>query len=177
MTDDPGSTIPDIAVSLHDAAWLGACPDIENRASAAISAVVQHLGIDGPLEISLVFTDDAEQRALNRDYRGKDRPTNVLSFPNMNGQGPTEAGQPRLLGDVVLARETVMREAREQGKSASDHVTHLLVHGALHLLGYDHEETEEAAAMEALERTILAGLDVADPYAGEAVTAEGAVHG
>lgn len=165
MNDDPGSRSLEIAVSLHDTAWLDACADLESRARAAVAAVLSHLAVDEPLEISLVFTDDAEQRALNRDWRGKDRPTNVLSFPNMDDGGPAPAGLPRLLGDVVLARETVAREAREQGKTLADHMVHLLVHGTLHLLGYDHEEAGDAAEMEALERAVLGGLGVADPYA------------
>lgn len=165
MNDDPESTSLEIAVSLHDTAWLDACADLEHRARAAVTAVLQHLAIREPLEISLVFTDDAEQRVLNRDWRGKDRSTNVLSFPNMDDDGPAVPGLPRLLGDVVLARETVTREAREQGKTLTDHTTHLLVHGTLHLLGYDHEAAEEAAEMEALERVVLERLGVADPYA------------
>jgi probable rRNA maturation factor len=177
MSDEPGSTHLDIAVSLHDAAWLGACPDLERRTRAAVRSVLQHLDVEGPLEISLVFTDDAEQHALNRDYRRKDRPTNVLSFPNMEEPGPAEAGLPRLIGDVVLARETIVREALEQDKSTADHTTHLLVHGTLHLFGYEHEEAAEAAEMEALERTILAGLGIADPYAGGRMAAEGATDG
>lgn len=175
MSDGSGiSTDLEIAVSLHDAAWLEACADLEAQAEAAVTAVLRHLKIAGePLEISLVFTDDAEQRSLNRDYRMKDRPTNVLSFPSMddggmNDRGPAAAGQPRLLGDVVLARETVAREARAQGKSMAAHTTHLLVHGTLHLLGYDHQEPAEASEMEALETAILAGLGIADPYACEA---------
>ncbi len=179
MSDDPGSSSLEIAVSLHDTAWPDALADLEDRARAAVSAALSHAagaGIDlggGPLEISLVFTDDAEQRALNRDYRHKDSATNVLSFPNMDepdGTGETPAGQPRLLGDVVLARETVVREADEQGKSLAAHTTHLLVHGVLHLLGFDHLEAEEAAEMEALERAALADLGIADPY--ETATAE-----
>ena len=179
MSDEPGSTSLEIAVSLHDAAWLDALADLEERARAAVSAALTQacaepagLGIPivgVPLEVSLVFTDDAEQRVLNRDYRHKDSATNVLSFPNMDDD-LVPAGEPRLLGDVVLARETVAREAAEQGKSLADHTTHLLVHGVLHLLGHDHQDAEEAAAMEALERRILAGLGIADPY--ETATAE-----
>ncbi|WP_340116463.1 rRNA maturation RNase YbeY [Pelagibius sp. 7325] len=173
MSDEPGSSNLEIAVSLHDAAWLDALADLEERARAAVSAALTQaaaqsagLGVPiagGPLEVSLVFTDDAEQRVLNRDYRHKDSTTNVLSFPNMDDD-LVPAGEPRLLGDVVLARETVAREAAEQGKSLADHTTHLLVHGVLHLLGHDHQDTEEAAVMEALERHILAGLGIADPY-------------
>ena len=122
----------------------------------------------GPLEVSVVFTDDAEQRGLNRDYRHKDSATNVLSFPNMDDEpGPGPADLPRLLGDVVLARETVAREAAEQGKTLADHTAHLLVHGVLHLAGFDHQDDEEAAEMEALERRVLGELGIADPYAPE----------
>lgn len=180
MNEEPGSSSLEIAVSLHDAAWLDALADLEQRARAAVSAALlqaraEGAGLgpeadEGPLEISLVFTDDAEQRVLNRNYRQKDSATNVLSFPNMDDDlASVPAGQPRLLGDVVLARETVMREAAEQGKPLADHTTHLLVHGVLHLLGYDHQDAGEAAEMEALERRILAGLGIADPY--EAVPA------
>ncbi|GAB4376512.1 MAG: hypothetical protein Kow00114_40220 [Kiloniellaceae bacterium] len=178
----------EIAVSLHDAAWLDACADLEEQARAAASAALVQVRAEGaaaaagPLEVSLVFTDDAEQRVLNRDYRLKDSATNVLSFPNMDDPdmaAAVPAGQPRLLGDVVLARETVLREAAEQGKSLADHMTHLVVHGVLHLAGYDHQDAAEAAAMEALERRILAGLGVADPYeaAPAALGAAEAGHG
>ena len=101
-------------------------------------------------------------RRLNRDYRGKDKPTNVLSFPRrrlLAGRlGP-------LLGDIVLAAETVAREAEDEGLALDDHLTHLIVHGFLHLLGYDHEDEAEAAVMEGLETAILGGLGIADPYA------------
>ncbi len=170
MSDEPGSSSLEIAVSLHDAAWLEVLDDLEARAQRAVRAALKSAAGgtagEGPLEISLVFTDDAEQRALNRDYRHKDSATNVLSFPNMDDSTPPPAaGLPRLLGDVVLARETVIREAQAQGKSVADHATHLLVHGVLHLLGYDHQSPAEAEEMEALERQILAALDIADPYA------------
>ncbi|WP_193366683.1 rRNA maturation RNase YbeY [Pelagibius marinus] len=170
MSDEPGSSSLEVAVSVPDTAWLDAVDDLEARAQAAVRTALKladpALLEAGPLEISLVFTDDAEQRTLNRDWRDKDRPTNVLSFPNMDEPGdPHPEGLPRLLGDVVLARETVLREAGEQGKTPADHTTHLLVHGLLHLLGHDHEEACEAEAMEALEREILGALGIADPYA------------
>ena len=168
MNDDPGSTRFEIAVSLHDTAWTEGFADLETQARAAVRATLERLDIGGPLEVSLVFTDDAEQRALNRDYRHKDSATNVLSFPNMADDAPLAAGLPRLLGDVVLARETVEREARDQGKRPADHAIHLLVHGTLHLLGYDHQEADAAAEMEALETEILKGLGIADPYAAPA---------
>jgi probable rRNA maturation factor len=168
----------EIAVSVHDAAWLDALGDLEQQARHAVSAALRHLDVGtAPLEISVVFTDDAEQRGLNRDYRHKDSATNVLSFPNMDDADmAAPEGMPRLLGDVVLARETVAREAGEQGKSFADHTVHLLVHGTLHLLGFDHLEADEAAEMEALETEILAGLGIADPYAGDVAAAE-AQHG
>ena len=97
-------------------------------------------------------------------YRGIDRPTNVLSFPGDGELSQVEA-PPALLGDVVMARDVVRREAREQAKSMADHVSHLTVHGVLHLLGYDHEDDGDADVMETAEREILAGLGIADPYA------------
>jgi probable rRNA maturation factor len=177
MTDDPESMDDTIAVILHDAAWQDDCADLEARARAAVATTLRHLNIDHPLEVSLLLTDDAEQRVLNRQWRGKDKPTNVLSFPNMDDDTWQAApGRPQLLGDVVLARETVTREAAEQGKPFAHHALHLVVHGTLHLLGYDHEGAAEAAEMEGLERAILARLGIADPYAGETPLAE-AGHG
>lgn len=115
-------------------------------------------GVD---EVSLLLTDDAHQRDLNSQWRGIDSPTNVLSFPD--GSPLPDGG--RLLGDVVLALDTCRREAREQGKSLADHTAHMVVHGVLHLLGFDHEEAEEAAVMESLEVRLLAAMGIADPYA------------
>lgn len=115
-------------------------------------------------QISLVVVDEAEGRALNRDYRGKDYATNVLSFA-LN-EGDTVAGMP-LFGDLVFCSPVVAREAAEQGKSLEAHYAHLAVHGMLHLQGLDHEEDDEAEAMEALETVILGKLGYADPYAAE----------
>jgi probable rRNA maturation factor len=117
--------------------------------------------VTGAAEISIVLTDDAEQRELNRDWRGKDAPTNVLSFPQIEPFAPVIG----ILGDIVLAHETLAREAAEQDKPLADHFTHLVVHGFLHILGYDHLSEEEALVMEGLETQILAGLGIADPYA------------
>lgn len=173
----------EIAVLLQDAAWGEQLEDIEGLAERALRAAWNRLGAARPAataaEVSLVFTDDAAVAELNRAYRGCAGPTNVLSFPNMEDEdplaaGPADAGsgdtdpgtaRPRLLGDVILARQTVLREAGEQGKRVSDHIQHLLVHGFLHLLGHDHENAAEAERMEALERKILGDLGVADPYA------------
>ncbi len=114
-------------------------------------------------EVSVVLADDALVRRLNRQWRRIDSATNVLSFPSLDMELPPKA--PFLLGDVVVAFETVNREAQEQGKDLSDHLRHLVVHGILHLLGYDHEEPNAAEQMEALETRVLARLGVADPYA------------
>jgi probable rRNA maturation factor len=110
----------------------------------------------GRRSLTVALADDRRVRALNTRDRGKDKPTNVLSYPS---------GERAFLGDVLLARQTVWREARAQHKTPADHVTHLVVHGTLHLLGYDHETgAAEAERMEALERRILARLGIADPY-------------
>lgn len=115
-------------------------------------------------ELCLRVVDAAEMQVLNRDYRGKDRPTNVLSFPADKPIGlPADADV--ALGDVVVCAEVVATEAAAQGKSAADHWAHLIVHGTLHLLGYDHQEDSEAEAMEGLEIRILAERGIGDPYA------------
>ena len=127
------------------------------RALAAAGALVPSDG-----ELAVVLTDDAAIRALNRDWRGKDAATNVLSFPAKEARPDRRA--PRLLGDIVIAYETVAREAAAEGKPFMHHLAHLAVHGFLHLVGYDHEANEDADAMERLEIAILARLDVPDPY-------------
>ena len=114
-----------------------------------------------------VFGDDALVQGLNRDFRQKDRPTNVLSFALTDGEDAAAArgpGEPVMLGDVVLAYETVTREAREQSKSPRDHTLHLVVHGVLHLMGYDHGTEADARVMERMEQRVLADLGIADPY-------------
>ena len=134
-------------------------------AQAAVGAVAVELGLTGgPSELSLVFTDDARMRVLNVGWRGKDKPTNVLSFPASPALAPG-AALPPLLGDIVLAAETVFGEAALDGKSVEHHLSHLIVHGLLHLLGYDHETDGQAEAMEAVERRALARLAIPDPYA------------
>jgi probable rRNA maturation factor len=116
-------------------------------------------------ELAIVLTDDSAIRALNRNWRRKDAATNVLSFPAKEPKGPRAArGTSGLLGDIVIAYETTEREARAEHKPFAHHLTHLAVHGFLHLAGYDHEADEEAEAMERLEAAILARLDVPDPY-------------
>jgi probable rRNA maturation factor len=110
-------------------------------------------------ELAIVLTDDSAIRLLNRQWRGIDKATNVLSFPTKDARG-----EPPLIGDIVLAYETVAREAREQGKPFADHLAHLAVHGYLHLLGYDHQRHKDAEAMEQIERAVLRRLAIPDPY-------------
>jgi probable rRNA maturation factor len=181
MTEDPDSTgiatAPiAVAVSVRDAAWRRDLPDVEAlvRQAARAAATLLAAAASGAVaaEVSVLLADDATLRALNRDYRGRDAPTNVLAFPGtemVRGCAPGPIAGPLLLGDVVLARETVRREAAAQGKRLADHVRHLVVHGVLHLLGFDHDTDAAAAAMETREIAVLAGLGVADPYAGDAV--------
>jgi probable rRNA maturation factor len=124
---------------------------------------------DTVIEISLLFTDDMEIQVLNRDYREKDSPTNVLSFPDTaldadNLETAARFEEPLLLGDIAFAEETIAREATEQHKSFEDHLSHLVVHGTLHLLGYDHIEDDEAEEMESLEISILNILNINNPY-------------
>ena len=141
-----------IDIATQDDQW--AALDLGPLCDRAIISVCAVLDREPAGELSLAFVDDAAIQVLNRDYRHKDRPTNVLSFP-MTGD---------MLGDVVLARETIEREAKEQGKQFEDHVSHLIVHGFLHLLGYDHDDDKEAAEMEALEINALAQMGIDNPY-------------
>ena len=149
-----------IEISRNSEGW----PEhLDARAEQAVrEALTQSKAkITGASELSIVLTDDAEQRNLNRDWRGIDKATNVLSFPQIEPFAPVSG----LLGDIILGRETLVKEADEQGVSFDDHFTHLVVHGFLHLLGYDHIEDADALVMEGLETQILASLGVADPYA------------
>ena len=117
----------------------------------------------GDSEVSVRIVDAAEIQALNRDYRGKDRPTNVLSFPAGDVAGLPD-DEPAPLGDIVVCASVVRDESAAQGKATADHWAHMLVHGALHLLGHDHQSDEEADVMEALETTILGAHGIGDPY-------------
>jgi probable rRNA maturation factor len=144
-----------VDVVLIDAAWAKALPGVERLARKAARAALGNKTKARSLTVAL--SDDKRVRALNKRDRRKDKPTNVLSYPS---------GEKAFLGDIVLARQTVWGEAREQKKTPADHVAHLVVHGTLHLLGYDHETSDaDAEHMEALERRILRKLGIADPYA------------
>jgi probable rRNA maturation factor len=150
----------DVMSGPGDWARIGDMEALARRAVNAAYAVAAEAPKSG-VEISLLLTDDAGIRELNRAWRGIDMPTNVLSFP---GSGPSSPEGVRHLGDIALAFETVIREAAEEHKSPDDHLTHLIVHGTLHLLGHDHEIENEAERMEAVEIEVLARLGVANPY-------------
>ena len=134
-------------------------------ARETIAVAAEDRGLSEGGDVSLCLADDAALRALNLSWRGIDKPTNVLSFP----AAPGRPGEATTLGDIVLAYETLAREAEDLGVPLADHYRHLLVHGFLHLIGYDHETDAEAERMEALEAKILTRLGVADPYACEVV--------
>ena len=141
--------------------------DLATRAAAALASVAPEFA-NPRLSASLLFADDAEVHALNREWRGKDKPTNVLSFPMLEREdllALPPAGPPELLGDIALALETCAREAAEKGLPLDHHAAHLIVHGLLHLAGHDHEiSPEDARTMELLEIKALALLGIADPY-------------
>ncbi len=163
-------SITTIQVSVEAGAWSQRLSGLERLCEATVAAALaaERSALAGPPEVSVLLTDDAHIRELNRIWRDKDKATNVLSFPALDDDlPPPPPGEPVLLGDVVLAFETIEREALAEGKPLPDHVAHLLVHGTLHLLGWDHEEPGEAQAMERREAQILAGLGVPDPYRGE----------
>ena len=145
-----------VEIEVEDVAWSPALPDVEAAVSRAAQAAL--VGAEAQGDVTVLLTDDATVQDLNARFRGKDAATNVLSFP----APPTAAPH---LGDVALAYGVCAREAAEQGKRLHDHLSHLVAHGVLHLLGFDHGDDAEAEEMEALERAVLAGLGVPDPYA------------
>ena len=157
----------ELDVLIEDARWDAA--GLEPLARAAFAAVAQRLLPAAEFEVSLMGCDDARIAGLNGDFRGKRVPTNVLSWPaaELSAEEPgglPDAPEPGELGDIAIAYDTCQREAAEQNKPFDAHVSHLLVHGFLHLLGYDHISDEDAALMERLEVEILATLGIADPY-------------
>lgn len=177
--DDVADGGPDITVVAHSGDWAARIPDAEaicrRAARTALEGADAHaakpraLPRSRSLEIAIVLADDPFIQELNRDYRGKDRPTNVLSFPSGfldGGEGDPGEG-PLALGDVVVSLSTLAREAAEKPSGAqalTDHLAHLVMHGVLHLLGYDHETEADAAVMEELEIALLADLGIANPY-------------
>lgn len=159
MSGSPGepAAAPEIDIQVQSPLW-DAEPAAAETVHRAINAAARHCAACG--EVSVVLTNDESIRLLNRDWRQIDKPTNVLSFPAVTPKGSPEP----LLGDIVIAYETVARESNEEHKPFLHHLAHLAVHGFLHLIGYDHQTDSQADAMEGCERDILASLDIADPY-------------
>ena len=162
----------DADILIEDRRW--AALGFEDLALEATRAVLAHLGIAGPAEVSLLACNDARIATLNADFRGKPQPTNVLSWP-ADERGAAHPGEvpapPRIgpgkvieLGDIAIAYDICAAEAAAAGRTLADHTTHLIVHGVLHLLGYDHERDADAALMERIEIEILGKLGIADPY-------------
>lgn len=160
-----------IDLAVESPLW-SAVPDLPVLAEQAIAAAVAEAEADLPpaCEVSCLFCDDAAIRSLNARWRGIDKPTNVLSFP---AGGPEAPGATALLGDIVMAYETVAAEAAREQKSIEAHVSHLVIHGFLHLIGYDHEDGPEAEAMEALETRSMRRLGRADPWLDPVVSGSG----
>lgn len=167
MESDSSHTIE---VTVEAQAWHAAVTDPDQHCRRVVAAVLAREPdlAHRTAEVSVLLTDDRRVRELNRAYRGKDKATNVLSFPADEAPHGSVPDYPRLLGDIVVAFETTEREAQAEDKSVRDHLAHLVVHGTLHLLGHDHEDDAQALAMEALEVEVLAALGIADPYRGEA---------
>jgi len=163
-TPEPEPSGPSLDIRIQSRKWreIG---DLRPRILAAIEAALVLVPVK-PMpgaELSLLLTDDKRIRIVNRDWRGFDKATNVLSFP---AAPPERIGSSPVVGDIVIAFETVGREAEGEEKSFGDHLSHLVIHGLLHLLGEDHGTEAEAQRMEALETAALARLGIADPYAG-----------
>lgn len=164
-----------IAINIEDPRW--AALEIEALAERAAAATLQHLQIDPQsFEISVLACDDARIAELNADFRGKPAPTNVLSWPAVDRANPDKhpenptadpTGMLEELGDIAISYDTCVAEAKRADKPISDHVVHLLIHGVLHLLGYDHISDLDAAIMEAIEVEVLGKLGITDPYRGE----------
>jgi len=153
---------PGVEILVESARWKtrrGVRPLLRRAIAEAATAMPTMAPSTRPIALAIVLTNDSTIRKLNRTWRGKDEPTNVLAFPTRQQASPQGP-----LGDIVIAYETLVREAKAEGKSFSHHLAHLAVHGFLHLCGYDHETDRQAAAMERLEVAILARLRIPDPY-------------
>lgn len=169
MGDEPNEPFPvDIQIAIEEGDWAceepltALCRTVVGAATRYLVATEGQPMPAAPPELSLLFTDDASVREINGQWRDQDKPTNVLSFPASDIE-PGDMPGP-MLGDIVLAEETIAREAADLGIAFDDHLAHLIVHGYLHLFGYDHLEPGEAGEMEAIETRILATLGISDPY-------------
>jgi probable rRNA maturation factor len=161
-------TKPEISIDVRDAIWGSVSFDVTGLCrTAAVEAVASAEKTSGEVEISVVLADDDFVRELNKTWRNKDMPTNVLAFPCSAGDDYLGAGAERLLGDVIVAFQTAQREADEMKLPLEHHFAHLIVHGVLHLCGYDHMDDGDAAKMEELEVEALARLGIGDPYEPE----------
>jgi probable rRNA maturation factor len=162
----PHSALPMTEVLVVADCWQSE-PEAEAVIQRAIAAAAEAVDADvGDAELAVMLTDDSGIRTLNSNWRGIDKPTNVLSFPALQPTAPSRPGDaPRMLGDIAIAYETMRQEADDEQKPFDHHLSHLAVHGFLHLIGYDHEIDGEAEAMEAMEQEILAQLGIPDPYA------------
>jgi probable rRNA maturation factor len=156
---DPVDESLSVDLRVADSRWEEALGDLDRFARRVLGRGAAVLNIGG--EMSVLMTDDAEMQDLNRRWRNLDKPTDVLSFPS---DGPEIPGQPKHLGDIALGFETAFSDAQTMNRPFEAHVGHLLIHGFLHLVGYDHIEPKDAAMMESLETRILAGLGWPDPY-------------
>jgi probable rRNA maturation factor len=174
-TDSPGNRnsgpMAPFALPVTEVLVVADCWQSEPGAEAAIhraiatAAAMADAGA-GDAELAVMLTDDSGIRTLNSNWRGIDKPTNVLSFPALQPTGPAGPDDaPRMLGDIAIAYETARKEADDEQKPFDHHLSHLAIHGFLHLIGYDHETDEDAEAMETLEQEILAQLGIPDPYA------------
>ncbi|HLG88635.1 MAG TPA: rRNA maturation RNase YbeY [Alphaproteobacteria bacterium] len=155
-----------LIVEVEDARWQEALPDVERILGRSIGLALERTRSDGrPIEVGVRLVDDGTIQGLNRDWRGRDKPTNVLSFPLGAPDQTGDPALPWLIGDIVMGFDTVLGEAEAEGKPLGHHVAHLAIHAALHLTGHDHEGEAEAALMEQAEIALLGRLGIPDPYA------------
>lgn len=164
----------DIDILIEEPRWQAL--ELDAIARRALSALSDHLGLDADVSVSILACDDARIAALNADFRGKPQPTNVLSWPATDLSAEQDGARPhapqpdphdpddRALGDIALAYETCVKEAADQQKTLDHHLTHLIIHASLHLLGYDHFRDRDATLMESMETAILGKMGIADPY-------------
>jgi probable rRNA maturation factor len=157
-----------LALEIEDPRWEAGLPNIAAVLDGAIRLAMADIGSERPIELGVRLVDDGTIQALNREWRGRDKATNVLSFPLGDAGPATDMEMPWLIGDIVMSFDTMTAESLRDGKPLEHHVAHLAIHAALHLLGHDHEDENEAAIMEAAEVALLAQLDIPDPYAAGA---------